>query len=229
MSDPKKYFTAARKKSIELPLTALGFKKYKTAFIGRMTDEGVFQFLNFEKSAHGGEQFTVDIAIRPMYCPNHSYLTLLPGNRLGAMATSGKNDIWWNYSTEDKALASFTEIARLVDEHVLAFFNATATSQGIIEAHEQNTFGDKVRWGTPGWGEYDLAHIYLHAGDQQKSLAQFDAAREKFSLDEREWAQSAAMDCQHMLALIGAGKTAIDHYVASQIAESKKKLKLSDW
>lgn len=44
MSDPKKYFTAARKKCIESPLKNLGFKKYKTAFIGRMTDEGVFQF-----------------------------------------------------------------------------------------------------------------------------------------------------------------------------------------
>lgn len=146
-----------------------------------------------------------------------------------AMATDGKSDIWWNYMTEEKALASFAEIASLLNEHALAFFEATATSAGIIEAHEQNTFGDKVRWRTPGWGQYDLAHIYLHAGDQQKSLAQFDAAREKFSLDEREWAQSAARNCRSMMALIGAGKAGIEHYVASRIAESKQKLKPSDW
>ena len=96
--------------------------------------------------------------------------------------------------------ATRSDPASLLDEHALAFFEATATSRGIIEAHEQNTFGDQVRWGTPDGGEYDLAHIYLHAGDQQKSLAQFDAAR----------------DCQSMKALIGSGKTAMSH------AESRK-------
>ena len=86
--------------------------------------------------------------------------------------------------------ATRSDPASLLDEHALAFFEATATSRGIIEGHEKNTFGDQVRWGTPDGGEYDLAHIYLHAGDQQKSLAQFDAAR----------------DCQNMKALIGSGR-----------------------
>lgn len=229
MSDPKKYFTAARKKFIDSPLKEPGFKKYKTAFIGRLTEDGVFQFLNFEKSAHGGEQFAVDVAIRPMYCRNESYLTLLPGNRLGAMATDGGSDKWWNYSTQEKALASFTEIAALLHEYALPFFDATTTSRGIIEAHEKKTFGDKVRWGTSGWGDYDLAHVYLRAGEEEKALAHFDAAHEKFSLDEREWAQCAARECLAMKPLIAAGRACIDRYVAGRIEESKTKLKLGDW
>lgn len=228
MTDAKKYFTAARRQFIESPLKELGFKKYKTVFIGRMTDDGIFQFLNFETSAHGGEQLTVDVAIRPMYCPHESHLTLLPGNRLGAMASDGKHDRWWSYATEEKALASLTEIAGLLHEYALPFFNATTTSDAIIDAYENNTFGDQVRWGSTGWGNNDLAHIYLRAGELETARVQFDAACAKFSVDDREWAQAAARECRNMTALIGTGTAAIEQYIERTIKQSKHNLKWSD-
>ena len=49
MFDSKKYFLQARKEFIETPLKELGFKKYKSAFVARLTTDNVFQFIDFQK------------------------------------------------------------------------------------------------------------------------------------------------------------------------------------
>ena len=229
MFEPEKYFTTARRAYIELPLKELGFKKYKTAFIGRMTDDNVFQFLDFQKSAHGGEQFTLNVTMRPMYCPHEDYLTLLPGNRLGSMATNGKQDKWWNYSTEVEANSSFMEIFNLLTKHAIPFFNATMTSYDIVKSYEKNIFGSKVGWGTVGWENYDLGHIYLKAGDNKNAIKQFDTCYKGFSKDDRYWAQSAAKECVDIKTIINSGQTSIDKYLADTIKESKQNLKLTKW
>ncbi|PKK37565.1 hypothetical protein BWI96_06820 [Siphonobacter sp. SORGH_AS_0500] len=90
--DAKKYFTKARRQYIEEPLKEFGFKKYKSSVVARLTSGNVFQFLDFQKSAYGGQNFTVNVAIRPLFSHNDEYLTLLPGNRLGLMATKSKSD-----------------------------------------------------------------------------------------------------------------------------------------
>jgi len=234
MFEPKQYFTIARREYIESPLKELGFKKYKTAFIGRMTDDNVFQFVDFQKSAHGGEQFTLNVTIRPMYCPHEDYLTLLPGNRLGSMSTNGKQDKWWNYSTEAEGNSSFMEIFNLLTKHAIPFFNSTMTSNDIIRTYEKNIFGvnkfgNKVEWGTVGWENYDLGHIYLKAGNIKKALKKIYTCYKEFSNDERDWAQSAAKKCLDIKTIINSGQTSIDKYLANTIMESKQKLKLTEW
>jgi hypothetical protein len=234
MFEPKKYFTTARRKYIESPLKELGFKKYKTAFIGRMTNDNVFQFFDFQKSAHGKEQFTLNVTIRPMYCPHDDYLTLLPGNRLCSMATNGKKDKWWNYSTEDEANSSFEEIYNLLTNYAIPFFNSTMTSYDIIKTYEKNIFGvnkfgNKVEWGTVGWENYDLGHIYLKARDNKKAIKQFDLCYEEFIKDERDWAQKAAKECMDIKTIINSGQIRIDKYLDDTINESKLNLKLTEW
>jgi Domain of unknown function (DUF4304) len=94
MYDSKKYFNQARKEFIEVPMKTSGFKKYKSSFIARMTADGIFQFINFQKSGFGGDSFTVNIAIRPMHSACNNYVILMPGNRLSLIASNGKQDIW---------------------------------------------------------------------------------------------------------------------------------------
>lgn len=234
MFDPKKYFNTARREFIESPLTELGFKKYKTVFVARMTDDNVFQCINFQKSAYGGEQFTINVTIRPMYCPHEDSLTLLPGNRLGLMATNGKNDKWWNYSTEAQGNSSFREVFDLLARYTIPFFDSTMTSKDIINSYEKNVFGinkfgNKVQWGTVGWKSYDLGHIYLKAGDNRKAIKQFDICNKEFINENRNWAQTAAKKCIDIKTIINAGQISIDKYLNDTIKESKQKLKLTEW
>jgi len=229
MFEPKKYFNTARRKYIELPLKELGFKKYKTSSLGRMTDDNVFQFIDFQKSAYGGEQFTLNVTIRPMYCPHEDYLTLLPGNRLGSMATNGEQDLWWNYSSEVEGNSSFTEIFDLLNKHAIPFFDSTMRSHDIIKTYEKNIFGKKVQWGTIGWENYDIGHIYLKAGDNKKATIQFDNCYKVFRSDDRDWAQNAAKECLDIMTVISSGQTSIDKYLGDMIKESRQNLKLTEW
>jgi Domain of unknown function (DUF4304) len=65
--DAKKYFTKARRQYIDDPLKVLGFKRYKSSALARLTSGEVFQFLNFQKSAYGGQNFTVNVSLRPLF------------------------------------------------------------------------------------------------------------------------------------------------------------------
>jgi hypothetical protein len=232
--DAKKYFTKARRHFIEEPLKMFGFRKYKTSVIARLTTENVFQFLDFQKSAYGGQNFTVNVALRPLFSRNDEYLTLLPGNRLGLMATKSKGDKWWNYTTKIEGDTSFENLFDKIEKYALPFFNSTQNSKDIITSYEKNflginKFGDRVAWGTIGWEDFDLGHIYLHAGQIKKAVKHFDACYKEFSRDDREWAQAAAAKCLEVNQIIELGQSQIDKYLTDTIKDSKEKLKLTDW
>jgi Domain of unknown function (DUF4304) len=232
--DAKKFFTKARRLYIEEPLKVLDFKKYKSSVIARVTTGDIFQFLDFQKSAYGGQDFTINVAIRPLFCPNHDYLTLLPGNRLGLMSTKSKKDIWWNYTTQAEGDKSFVDVFEMTKKYALPFFEATQTSNEIIICYEKNIFGinkfgDRIAWGTIGWEDFDLGHIYLHAGQIKKAIKHFNACYKEFKKDDRDWAQSATTECLKIKDIIASGQFQIDKYITDTIKDSKEKLKLVDW
>ena len=232
MFEPKKFYKRARQEYIDNSLKEFGFKKYKTTCLGRLTEGQVFQFLNFQKSTYGGEQFTVNVAIRPLCSAKNDFLSLLPGNRLGTMDI-GK-DIWWNYSTEDTGRRNFEEVYKLIIKYALPFFEATTTSEGIISSFEKNVigkskFGKSVEWGTKGWIDYDFAHIYLQSGNIKKSLKHLKNCINEFKPDKRDWAQEAVIDCLKLEAIIKSGKAEIDNYLVETINFSKANLNLERW
>lgn len=232
--DAKKYFTKARRHYIEEPLKALGFKKYKTSVIARLTTDNVFQFLDFQKSWYGGQNFTINACIRPLFSRNYEYLTLRPGNRLGSMSEKLKSDIWWNYSTQEQGDKSFSEIIDIILETAIPFFDATKTSKEIISSYEKDSLektklGERVQWGTMGWKDFDFGHIYLQAGQIENAIKHFNSCYEIFGKDDRDWAQDAAKECLEIKHIIELGQPEIDNYLADTINDSKQKLKLVAW
>jgi len=231
--DIKKHFAKSRKELVDNPLKEFGFKTYKSAFLARMTEDNVFQFINFHKYRYGG-QFTVEIAIRPMFCPHEDYLTLLPGNRLYSIVTKGQSDKWWLNTTESDTNDSLKEVFKLIFEHALPFFDSTRTDKDIIKSYEKNffgksKFGKRICWGTVGWENFDLGHIYLKAGDKTNSIKHFDKCYKDFKNDNRDWAQTVAKKCVEIKQVIKSGQFAIDNYLDLTTNESKINLKLDQW
>lgn len=232
MFDSKKYFLQARKEFIETPLKELGFKKYKSAFVARLTTDNVFQFIDFQKSAYGGEEFTVNIAIRPLFCPNNEYLTLLPGNRLSTVAANKKD--WWNYSTLATGQESFRQLYQLLSEHALPFFDATKSSDAIVKAYEKNIFGrnkfgNKIAWGTAGWENFDFGHIYLKSNNHKKAIQQFEKCYNYFKDDKNEVCSNVAKECLKIIEIIHSDKNNIEAYLNNTISKNKDNLQLQLW
>jgi hypothetical protein len=232
--DAKKYFTKARRQYIEEPLKELGFKKYKSSVVARLSAGNIFQFLDFQKSVYGGQNFTVNVAFRPLFSHNDECLTLLPGNRLGLMATKSKSDKWWNYTPEIEGNTNFADLFDKIKKYAIPFFDSTQNSKDIITSYEKNflginKFGDRVEWGTVGWKDFDLGHIYLQAGQIKKAFKHFNDCYKEFSLDDRDWAKAAAKKCLEIMHIIELGHSQIDNYLTGTIKDSKEKLKLVDF
>lgn len=218
-----------------MPLQAIGFKKYKSSFLARLTEGEVFQFLYFQKSGFGGNSFTVQAVIRPLFCPNfQDQLSLNPGNRLGVMASNGKNDKWWDYSTESAGEKSFKEVFSLVNKFAVPFFEKTKTSEEIAKAHKRNIlgfskFGKQIHWGSPGWADFNIAHIFLKSGDLEKSSFHFSKSENYFKDDENVFCREISQKSSHLKSVIVSGQANIDQYLRRTITESRENLNLNDW
>ena len=233
MDDIKKYLNKSRKILLDYPLKEFGFKPYKSSVLARLTNDDIFQFINIHKYRYGG-QFTVEIAIRPLYCPHDDYLTMLPGNKLFSIATKGKSDKWWPNTTEIETDESLKDVLKLICEYAMPFFDSTKTSKDIIKSYEKNflginKFGNSICWGTTGWENFDFGHIYLKAGDKRNSVKHFDSCYKEFKKDNRDWAQIAAKKCLEIKEIINAGQTEIEKYLEQTIIQSKTNLNLNEW
>lgn len=233
MDDIKKYFNKSRKILVDNPLKEFGFKPYKSSVLARLTSDNVFQFIDIHQYRYGG-QFTIEIAVRPLYIPHEGYLTLFPGNRLYSIVTKGKSDKWWPNTTEIETDESLKEVYRLICEFALPFFDSTKTSADIIKSYEKNflginKFGNSICWGTTGWENFDFGHIYLKAGNNKKAIKHFDLCYKEFIKDNRDWAQIAANKCIQIKNIINAGPAEIEKYLEQTITQSKTNLKLNEW
>lgn len=233
MEDMNQHFNKSRKVLLDNPLKEFGFKPYKSSVLARLTSDDVFQFINIDKHRHGG-QFTIEIAIRPLYCSNESFLSMLPGNRLYSMVTKGINDKWWPNTSKIETDESFREVFKLICEFAMPFFDSTKTSKDIIKSYEKNflginKFGNRISWGTLGWENFDFGHIYMRVGDKKKAIKHFDFCYKEFIKDNRDWAQHAAMKCIELKEIINAGETEIEKYLEQTIIRSKNNLKLTEW
>jgi hypothetical protein len=231
--DKKKYINDCWKLMVAPALKRYGFRLYEKNVLGRLTHDDVFQFLVLNKHRHT-ETFTVDVAIRPMYCENGNYLTLRPGNRLGKIVTNGRLDTWWNGETAESAEKNFAEVLQHIYESVLPFFNSTRTSSELVQSFKKNIFGNskfgkKIDWGTSDNSSFDFAYIYLRAGDSKNSLKELEKCLSHFSAHGEDRYNRAIEHCVQLKKLAQSGKANIDEYLGKKISEGKVNLKLTNW
>lgn len=233
MGDIQKYYKSSRKKHIELPLAAYGFKPYKSTYLARLTKDNVFQLILMGSTKYGGK-IKVCISIRPLYCPNREFISSQPGNSIYSFKTKNRRDKTWGVLTENEIDDNLEEIYNLLKEYAIPFFDSTTTSQNIINSYKKNIFGfskfgRRIYWGAIGWEDYDFGHIYLKNREISKAKSLFKKCYKEFKNDDREWAQKTASECLEIIEIIKSGKNQIDEYLNKIIAESKQFLKLANY
>jgi hypothetical protein len=150
------------------------------------------------------------------------------------MANKFGSDKWWTYSTLQEGEKSFADVYDMIKRFAVPFFDATQTSNDIISAYEKNIlgkskFGGRVIWGTVGWEDFYMGHIYLHAGQTKKAIRHFNLCHKEFDKGDSDWAQTAAKECLRIKEIIASGQSEVDKYIADTKKDSLEKLKLADW
>ena len=232
MADTKKYFKNSLVEKISSPLKEFNFKFYDKLTIGRMTSDEIFQSISFTKSPYDTYFFNAHFTIRPMYCPNEDYFVTMPGNSFIALTKNKKE--FWNYTTETNCDESFNEISEIIMKIVLPIFDLTTNSNQVISSYEKNIFGqrkfgNKIEWGTIGWENFDIGHIYLRAGNRAKAINQLKKSYKIFKSDDRDWAKIASERCLELIELIDKDNNEIENYIRNVIETSKANLKLDNW
>jgi len=210
---------------IAKPLSIANFKRYKSSNIARIAGDSIFQVLNFQKEAYGGKEFTVNVAIRPLYVP-HEVLSLQPGNRLGYFSRGC--DRWWNYKTPNRADMNFQEVNGILIEKVIPMFDVLSSSESLLNEYLNNEFPIELP-SSDCWKKYDLAHINLQLGNYDESKELFLNAQKSFMEVGFEWALKVAKKCESTLLLFDKGNESLTEYLKVCVEESKKNLGLIDF
>src|SRR4051812_8934020 len=118
-----KIFNYHRRKWFDIALKEYGFTRYKTSNLARITEGGVLQVLNFQKSAYGSPQFCINIVSRPLFWHQNEYLALTPGFRIAHHADW--MDKWYSYTNEEEAAIQFDEAWQNFRKFGMPFFEHT--------------------------------------------------------------------------------------------------------
>lgn len=223
-SSPDSYFRKCFTKWMASPLKEYGFKRYKANSIGRVTTDGVFQLLLFQKSSYGDKTFKVNVIVRSLYIP-HEYLVLKPGQGLGFFKYS--TDSYWTYKTENMAEINFQEVNGIIFDNVLSWFKQTMNQQQLI-----NLYTNKVNepfLPQEGWRDFELAHLYARNNEYEKALASIKKAFDLFNSLTNEWSKDAAINCEKFLFLLESDQNQIPSYLSQCEEKSRANLGLINW
>ncbi len=135
-----------QKKKLDLFLKQKGFEKYKTNAYARRNEIDVLEYINLQKEQYGSKTFTVNYALIPLYVP-HSFLSYDLGGRLGELISD--RDIWWDYSDEQIAEASFINIMDAIEAFLLPWFkerenNETLKKELLKEEQKRKSYGGRL-------------------------------------------------------------------------------------
>lgn len=216
-----KIFNHHRRKWFDTPLKAHGFVRYKTSHLARVTEGGVLQLLNFQKSAYGSPQFCLNIVSRPLFWHN-KFLALTPGFRI----THHEDwmDRWHSYTDEETAVKGFDEAWQNFQKFGMPFFENTLDAGLMIKAYEQRKFKPYI-WGNSPWLEFDLAHLHLKTGDFSTAFTYLEKASDQFEKDP--YLQEYHTVCEYIIRSL-SNQEAIGALLLRNFQESAEFLKLAD-
>ena len=215
-------FKLNRKQWFDGQLKNLGFKKYKTNCLVRLTKDDILQILNFQKEARGVPEFSINICIRPLFWKNES-LTLKPGFRL---AENDKTDQWFSYKDEETARENFSSAYTLILEKAIAFFDNTLTPKSIVKVFEMNEYKKPI-WGYSPWMEYELGLLYIKTGDLQKAFYYLEIAANGFLNSANKYLHTYGDACENIIKLLG-NQEKIQRLILSMTNESITNLRLEN-
>ena len=121
-------FKMYKKQYLDSLLKAKGFLQYKTNAYVRRNQVDVLEYIDLQKERNGSGTFTVNYALTPLYLP-YDYADFCFSERIG-MLVCGK-DIWWDYANDSIARVSFENVAKAIEEFVLAWFDACSNDDSI--------------------------------------------------------------------------------------------------
>lgn len=223
--NPDSFFRKSLTKQIVKPLKDYEFYRYKTAYIGRVTNDSVFQFLNFQKEAYGGKSFTVNVGVRPLFVP-HDNLSLQPGQRLGYFKFG--TDKWWKYENEDRAEDSFKEVNEIIIEYVLKWFEATNDTDGLINLYTDDT-QVRIIPTSLNWKYFDLGHLYARSKQYEKAIDAIEISLGYFNSQPYDWYVEASEKCEKFINVLKGGQLEVDYYLKSCEKISRINLGLLDY
>lgn len=190
-----------------------------------MTDnDAIFQFLNFQKEAHGDKTFTVNMAVRPLFIPK-KHLTLKPGNRIGDFVYS--IDKWWDFRSEQIADESFAEVQQIILDHILHWFDKVRNTNGLIELFVDPN-NKHLLHDSECWRYFDLGHLYAKNQQYDQAMKTIELALHSFNLIPYDWSKEAGLQCQSFLNILEAGQAQVEEYLKQCETISKTNLGLLD-
>ncbi|WNF22686.1 DUF4304 domain-containing protein [Mesobacillus jeotgali] len=219
---PDSYFKKSLTKWIVKPLREYDFFRYKTAFVGRVTNDSIFQFINLQKDAYGGKTFTVNVGVRPLFIP-HDYLSLQPGQRIGYFKYGA--DKWWSFKTEDRADHSFIEVNHIINDYVLEWFEQTSETNGLINLYTDST-QERIIPTSLNWRFFDLGHLYARQKQYGNAIDAMETAQKYFRLQPFAWCTEASEKCGEFIGILNKGESEVDDYLKNSERISKINLGL---
>jgi len=216
------YFNKAYKSYIVKELSEFGFQKYKSRYIARVVNDSIFQFIGYQKDAHGSKRFVVDIGFRPLYVP-HEFLVLTPGARLDKFIN--QTGTWWGFETEIEAEDSFNEVSQILKEKVIGVFDNLNSTKGLIKYYNTEEF--PIRWfSDPSHGFYCLAYLYLKEHRFEEAIDNFINASELYKSYGFDWSEEKYKECEEVLKLCREDRDKVDWYLEKCEQQSLEVLKI---
>jgi hypothetical protein len=160
------------KTEIKNLLTDFDFMAYKSSTLYKVTEEGILQFISFQKGVQSlNQQMTINVVLQGLFCPTCSFDLLQPGGRIGSFSNS-KSDKWWFCNTEDNTKQSVTEIKECILKYLLPFFDRTVTVESLCDLIDNKEFS--FIWTNP-YTFIDKGFFYLKGNQFDKALVTFQS------------------------------------------------------
>ena len=160
------------KTQIRSLLVDFNFMPYKSSTLYRVTEEGILQFISFQKGVRSlNQQMTINVVLQGLFCPTCSFDLLQPGGRIGNFL-NGQSDKWWACDTVKSTAESMIEIKECILKHLLPFFDRTATMEGLCDLIDSKDFN--FIWSNP-YTFIDKGFFYLKGKHLDKALKTFQS------------------------------------------------------
>ncbi|BCE02095.1 hypothetical protein [Marinicellulosiphila megalodicopiae] len=206
MYSSKKYFGKAITQYISKPLKDYGFRKYNTNNVVRLTEGGVLQAINFDKSRWGNGMFYVAVSNTPIKFYNSRFFPV-GGERLGGFSSF---IFPFSFEIRIKAQLCFEELQSEILRIILPWFDSTGDVNSLLEMHDlmsdiKNT-DSGIYIHNAIFDRDDLAYLYMANKEWDKALSQLESIDDYiYDRELEKRIRQKSTDFDHIIKIIKDG------------------------